>query len=248
MTQLGELILTDNYGQTYQITAPSAQIGSSPQCAVVLDEPGIKEIHAEVAYEGNAWILRGLYDEAGLVVNDQQVQITQPLNHGDVITIGNAVLRVSIPASEPSPVSTEDLDVSVQHGSTEDFSIYRTDETEFIKGNLPPSGAPAEDKKRCRACNRLIHPEAEICPHCGVRQTAPPGPDTPAERGKSRVKAGVLGILLGSFGAHKFYLGQTALGILYLVFFWAYIPGIIGLIEGISYLIMSDEAFAKKYK
>jgi TM2 domain-containing membrane protein YozV len=64
---------------------------------------------------------------------------------------------------------------------------------------------------------------------------------------KSRVVAGILGILLGNFGAHKFYLGKIGMGILYLVFFWTGIPGIIGLIEGILYLVKSDEEFQAKY-
>jgi TM2 domain-containing membrane protein YozV len=64
---------------------------------------------------------------------------------------------------------------------------------------------------------------------------------------KSRVVAGILGILLGNFGAHKFYLGKIGMGILYLVFFWTGIPGIIGLIEGILYLVKSDEEFHAKY-
>ena len=35
---------------------------------------------------------------------------------------------------------------------------------------------------------------------------------------KNRVAAGVLAILLGGIGAHKFYLGQSGQGILYLLF------------------------------
>ena len=57
----------------------------------------------------------------------------------------------------------------------------------------------------------------------------------------------VFGCFLGSFGAHKFYLGNTPLGVLYLVFCWAYVPGIVGFIEGIYYLTLSDEQFAEKY-
>ncbi|WP_419882680.1 TM2 domain-containing protein [Peribacillus sp. B-H-3] len=64
---------------------------------------------------------------------------------------------------------------------------------------------------------------------------------------KSKVAAGVLGILLGNFGVHKFYLGKIGMGILYLVFCWTGIPGIIGLIEGIIYLCKSDEEFNAKY-
>ena len=59
--------------------------------------------------------------------------------------------------------------------------------------------------------------------------------------------AALLAILLGSFGAHRFYLGHIGLGILYLVFFWTWIPGIVGLIEGIIYLTQSDNEFKSKY-
>lgn len=64
---------------------------------------------------------------------------------------------------------------------------------------------------------------------------------------KNKVTAGILGILLGSFGVHKFYLGKIGMGILYLVFCWTGIPGIVGLIEGILYLTKSQEAFDAEF-
>jgi TM2 domain-containing membrane protein YozV len=64
---------------------------------------------------------------------------------------------------------------------------------------------------------------------------------------KDKTTAGLLAILLGGLGAHKFYLNQTGLGILYLVFCWTFIPAIIGLVEGIVYLTMTDQDFNAKY-
>lgn len=46
---------------------------------------------------------------------------------------------------------------------------------------------------------------------------------------------------------HKFYLGQTGLGIVYLIFFWTFIPALIGLVEAIRLLLMSDVEFAQRY-
>ncbi len=48
---------------------------------------------------------------------------------------------------------------------------------------------------------------------------------------KDEVVGVLLALFLGGLGAHKFYMGETGLGILYLVFFWTGIPAIIGLIE-----------------
>lgn len=72
-------------------------------------------------------------------------------------------------------------------------------------------------------------------------------PPPPVASAHNRLTAGLLAILLGDFGAHKFYLGQTGLGILYLCFFWTFIPGIIGIIEGVQYLSMSDGDFAARF-
>jgi TM2 domain-containing membrane protein YozV len=107
------------------------------------------------------------------------------------------------------------------------------------------------DQKFCKDCGEIISMNAEICPKCGVRQFAPPpagitlGPTSPA--GRSRIAAAVFALLLGGLGIHKFYLGQVGMGILYLIFCWTFIPSIVGFVEGIIYLTMSDEAFARKY-
>lgn len=64
---------------------------------------------------------------------------------------------------------------------------------------------------------------------------------------KNKTTAGILGILLGGLGVHKFYLDQPGLGILYLLFCWTFIPAVIGLVEGIIYLTMTDQDFNAKY-
>ncbi len=64
---------------------------------------------------------------------------------------------------------------------------------------------------------------------------------------KSKGVAALLAFLLGGIGAHKFYLGQVGMGILYLLFCWTFIPGIAALFECIMYLTMSEDAFAQKY-
>ena len=63
---------------------------------------------------------------------------------------------------------------------------------------------------------------------------------------KSKVVAGILAILLGGIGAHKFYLGRWGWGIIYLLFCWTYIPSIIGIIEGIGYLISNENDFGAR--
>ncbi|MBT8279352.1 MAG: NINE protein [Bacteroidia bacterium] len=77
-----------------------------------------------------------------------------------------------------------------------------------------------------------------------------------------KVLAGILGILLGALGVHKFILGYQKEGFILLGLFIvgvvtscigigiliAWIPGLIGLIEGIIYLTKSDEDFYNTYQ
>lgn len=77
----------------------------------------------------------------------------------------------------------------------------------------------------------------------------------------NKLTAGLLGILLGGLGLHKFVLGLNNAGIIMLVLTVASIPAwclivplvipgimsIIGLIEGIIYLTANDEDFYRKY-
>jgi TM2 domain-containing membrane protein YozV len=87
------------------------------------------------------------------------------------------------------------------------------------------------------------------------------GNTVPSESSK-RVAAGILAILLGQFGIHKFILGYTREGIIllgltflsYLLMcliigaFLIFIPIIIGLIEGVIYLTKTDEEFVYMYQ
>jgi TM2 domain-containing membrane protein YozV len=66
---------------------------------------------------------------------------------------------------------------------------------------------------------------------------------------EKKVVAGILGILIGGLGIHKFYLGYTKEAIIQIVIsvVTCGIGSIIGFIEGIIYLTKSDEEFVATY-
>ena len=66
----------------------------------------------------------------------------------------------------------------------------------------------------------------------------------------SRVTAGVLGIFCGNFGIHRFYMGHNNAGIVYLVvgiFTGTSVSTIAGVIDGVLYLVATDDEFKTKY-
>jgi TM2 domain-containing membrane protein YozV len=64
---------------------------------------------------------------------------------------------------------------------------------------------------------------------------------------EKKLVAGILAILLGGFGVHKFYLGYTKEGVIQLLLSFICVGGILGIIEGIIYLTKSDEEFVATY-
>lgn len=56
--------------------------------------------------------------------------------------------------------------------------------------------------KYCPNCGQAVDENASVCVHCGTKFTAPREP-------KSKLVAGLLGIFLGGFGVHNFYLGYN---------------------------------------
>ena len=62
----------------------------------------------------------------------------------------------------------------------------------------------------------------------------------------NRKEAGILAIVFGGLGIHKFYIGKYGQGILYAVFCWSFVPLFLGIADGIHYLTESDERFAEE--
>ena len=74
---------------------------------------------------------------------------------------------------------------------------------------------------------------------------------------KNKTTAGLLAILLGAFGVHKFYLGDTNAGAITLTLSLGaglvtcgaatFLMSVIGIIEGVIYLPRSEEEFRRTH-
>ena len=73
----------------------------------------------------------------------------------------------------------------------------------------------------------------------------------PYYQDNKKIAAGLLAILLGPLGIHKFLLGYTSEGIIWLaisLFTCGTVTSILGIIEGIIYLTKSDQEFYETYQ
>ena len=64
---------------------------------------------------------------------------------------------------------------------------------------------------------------------------------------RRKIKASLLGIFFGGFGAHKFFLGKNFQGVGYIAFLWTGLPIFIGFIEGVRWLFMPVDDFYFSY-
>lgn len=93
--------------------------------------------------------------------------------------------------------------------------------------------------KYCTNCGKELNENQDVCLNCGVATSKSTAQN---KTGKSKVAAGILGILLGAFGVHNFYLGYTGKAIAQLLisvlscFTLSAVSAIWGLIEGILIL------------
>jgi TM2 domain-containing membrane protein YozV len=75
----------------------------------------------------------------------------------------------------------------------------------------------------------------------------------PSEIQSKKTSAGICAILIGCFGVHKFILGYSSAGIVMILVTVltcgaaGVVMAIIGLVEGIIYLTMTDQQFYETY-
>lgn len=124
---------------------------------------------------------------------------------------------------------------------------------------------------KCPVCGNMIYSSAPLlkvkCQSCGCEFSASPESTNNAPQpargngnvfdngpsGKNRGVAGILAILLGSLGIHFFYVGKNTAGIICLLLtlfscgIAASLLSIMGLIQGILMLTMTEEEFENRY-
>lgn len=92
----------------------------------------------------------------------------------------------------------------------------------------------------CSNCGKKVKENQDVCLNCGVNLKKDKKIDN--VNGKSKITAGILGIFLGCFGVHNFYLGYNGKAIAQLlitllsIFLLSWVSAIWGLIEGILIL------------
>ena len=94
---------------------------------------------------------------------------------------------------------------------------------------------PLAGRTYCQECGAETDVMAVVCTKCGMRLAG--GGSEGAV--KSQLAAGLLGVFLGGWGVHRFYLGYTGIGVLQIIvtLVTCGIGSLWGFIEGILILV-----------
>lgn len=85
-------------GARFPLQGDSVRLGRQPDCEIVLLDPGISRLHAEVARDGERVVLRNKSQTNPTVRNGLRVAAETALAHGDEIWLADAVrLRLELP-------------------------------------------------------------------------------------------------------------------------------------------------------
>ena len=84
--------------RSYKLSATTT-IGRDAICEVLVQEPSVSRVHAEVIREREGYVVHPK-DRAYTLINGQRLQGPTPLDEGDELTIGRTILRFT---TEPQP-------------------------------------------------------------------------------------------------------------------------------------------------
>jgi TM2 domain-containing membrane protein YozV len=131
---------------------------------------------------------------------------------------------------------------------------YPTHHDHHSSGQRPvhqsPPQHPAAPHVHGYASHHPYHPHSAAPVNIVVQNTqhaSPYGGGLVRVTDREKGPAVLLALFLGGLGFHRFYLGQTGMGVVYLLFSWTFVPAFIALFEALLLLLMSEREFDMKY-
>jgi hypothetical protein len=76
----------------YALSTQPVVIGRENANDLTLKDPAVSRKHARITYQGGRYYIEDLGSTNGTFLNDQPVRVQSPIDHGDVIRLGESIL------------------------------------------------------------------------------------------------------------------------------------------------------------
>ncbi len=150
--------------QTFDLFEETIGIGRSPANTIPIADPEISRKHAQLNWQGDGYALEDLGSTNGSFVNKRRIMGSTPLQHGDVIELGEAIslLYLVEPAEAVTVIAESEMDtgplpVPVVRPAPE--PVYQPPPEPAPQRYEPvPAPAPeaAEDARRGLSCQQQV--------------------------------------------------------------------------------------------
>ncbi|HSP77508.1 MAG TPA: FHA domain-containing protein [Myxococcaceae bacterium] len=94
-------------GRTFALAEASTELGRGKEVSVRLRDIAVSRRHARIRHQEGAFLLEDLGSPNGVYLNGQRVDAPAPLHEGDVLELGQTLLRFRAPVAEPPPPPEE---------------------------------------------------------------------------------------------------------------------------------------------
>lgn len=121
------LVVTEGAGIGRTLDLPAdgrMNIGRSPQADITLEDPSISRVHAEIRLENGAATLRDLDSSYGTFVGEERVR-DHALRHGDLIILGDTVVRFECEESSPSAPPGAQVETVTEEQRIGEYRVLR---------------------------------------------------------------------------------------------------------------------------
>ena len=100
------LVLGRKPVQVYNLDQNRVRIGREAGVDIIIDNPGVSRLHAELRKEGDGWTVTDMGSANGTFLNGQKISATQLIKAGDEIGLGKFSLLFEKALAAPAPAAT----------------------------------------------------------------------------------------------------------------------------------------------
>jgi len=160
MEDVGDAMVYLEYlGNSVELPLGETVIGRNPGCALRFNDPSVSREHMRFIRRRDQVFIEDLGSMNGTLVNGVRVAGAMPLRDGDIVRVGERVVKISVNQFSKEETTTQ----SIRRFSLDNVQAARLRKRSHLATTIPPETAD----QRCPECGAPVNEQDEQCGKCG---------------------------------------------------------------------------------